>query len=143
MAHKKALTGIAGAAFLALLVVAFSGYAQEAKGTPFVATIDPDGIQRVEIVGGSYYFDPDVIVVKVNIPVELKVKKAGGATPHSIVLKAPEAGIDFSVPLKKEPKIIRFTPAKVGRYPFECTKRLLFLKSHKAHGMHGVLEVVE
>ncbi len=126
-----------------ILLLGSAGLAQDVEENPFVAIIDADGVQRVEITGGSYYFDPDVIVVKVNVPVELRVKKAGGATPHSIALKAPEAGIDFSVSLGKEPKSITFTPTKVGRYPFWCTKRLLFLKSHKDHGMKGILEVVE
>lgn len=126
-----------------ILLLGSAGSAQDVEENPFVAIIDADGVQRVEITGGSYYFDPDVIVVKVNVPVELRVKKAGGATPHSIALKAPEAGIDFSVSLGKEPKSITFTPTKVGRYPFWCTKRLLFLKSHKDHGMKGILEVVE
>lgn len=132
----------ASAAVLILLLGSV-GYGQDAKENRFVAIIGADGVQRAEITGGSYYFDPDVIVVKVNVPVELKVKKAGGMTPHSIALKAPEAGINFSVSLGKEPKSITFTPTKVGKYPFWCTKRFLFLKSHKAHGMMGMLEVVE
>ena len=130
------------AVVLILLLVSL-GLAQDARENRFVAIIGADGVQRAEIAGGSYYFDPNVIVVKVNVPVELKVKKAGGATPHSISLKAPEAGIDFSVSLGKEPKSIKFTPTKVGKYPFWCTKKLPFMKSHKNHGMTGVLEVVE
>ena len=126
-----------------ILLVGIVGFAQDAKEIRFVAIIGADGVQRAEITGGSYYFDPNVIVVKVNIPVELKVKKAGGATPHSIALKAPEAGIDFSVSLGKELKSIKFTPTKVGKYPFWCTKKLPFTKSHKDHGMTGILEVVE
>ena len=46
-----------------------------------VATVDADGVQRVEVIGGDYYFDPNYIVVKVNIPVELTVKKASGYSP--------------------------------------------------------------
>ncbi len=136
----RILTASAAAFFL---LFGSAGLAQDAKEQPFVAVIGADGIQRAEITGGSYYFDPDFIVVKVNVPVELKVKKAGGSTPHSIALKAPEAGIVFSVSLSKEPKSITFTPTKVGKYPFWCTKRFLFLKSHKDQGMTGVLEVVE
>ena len=98
----------------------------------------------MEITGGSYYFNPNDIVVKVNVPVELVVKKAGGSTPHSIFLKAPEAGIDFNVTLGNEPKTIKFTPTKVGTYPFWCTKRApMSSKSHKDRGMTGVLEVVD
>lgn len=115
----------------------------EAKERRVVAAVDPDGIQRVDVLGGEYYFDPSVIVVKVNVPVELKIKKAGGITPHDIMLKAPEAGINFSESLSSEPKIIKFTPTKTGKYPFECSKRFMFFKSHKDQGMHGTLEVVD
>jgi plastocyanin domain-containing protein len=108
-----------------------------------VAAVDPDGVQRVAMTGGEYYFDPNVIVVKVNVPVELTVKKEAGITPHDISVKAPEAGIDFKTDLSTEPKSIKFTPTKAGKYPFECNKRFLFFKSHKDRGMHGVLEVVE
>jgi plastocyanin domain-containing protein len=133
----------ASSAVVLVLAVVTMAFGQAAKESRIVATVGTDGIQRVKITGGSYYFDPNVIVVMVNVPVELVVKKAGGSTPHSIVLKAPEAGIDFSVSLGKEPKSIKFTPTKVGKYEFWCSKRFLFLKSHKEHGMTGVLEVVE
>ena len=128
---------------VSILLCASLGYGQEPKEKRVVAAVGADGIQRVEVNAGSYYFDPNVIVVKVNVPVELTVKKAGGSTPHNIVLKAPEAGIDFSEALSTEPTRIQFTPTKVGKYPFECTHKLLFFKSHKDRGMHGVLEVVE
>ena len=127
-----------------ILLMGSAGLAQQAAQNRYVAVIGTDGVQRVEITGGSYYFDPNHIVVKVNVPVVLVVKKAGGATPHSIFLKAPEAGIDFAANLKTEPTNISFTPTKVGTYPFWCTKRApLSSKSHKDHGMTGVLEVVD
>jgi len=116
--------------------------ADQAAEKRVIATLDPDRVQRVRITGGEYYFDPNVVVVKVNLPVELEVGKAGGFVPHNIVLKAPEAGINFEESLGSEFKVIRFTPTKVGSYPFECTKQLLYFESHKARGMHGVLEVV-
>jgi plastocyanin domain-containing protein len=140
MKHGRTIAAILILLFASL---GFGQEAQEATEKRVVATVDADGIQRVEITGGSYFFDPNVIVVKVNVPVELKVKKAGGATPHNIVLKAPEAGIDFSESLGSEPKIIQFTPTKTGKYPFACTKKAPFSKSHKDRGMHGVLEVVD
>ena len=127
-----------------VLLLGSVGLGQETAKNKFVAVIGPDGVQKVEITGGSYYFDPNDIVVKVNVPVELVVKKAGGSTPHSIFLKAPEAGIDFNVTLGNEPKTIKFTPTKVGTYSFWCTKRApLSSKSHKDHGMTGTLEVVD
>jgi plastocyanin domain-containing protein len=110
----------------------------------FRAEADKDGVQRVEIVGGSYFFKPRHIVVKVNAPVELRVRKESGFVPHNIALKAPEAGIEFEESLDSDTaKVIRFTPTKTGTYPFQCSKKLLFFESHREKGMHGVLEVVE
>lgn len=126
-----------------LTLIASSVWGDEFKEKRVVATLNADGIQRVEVLGGGYYFDPNVIVVKVNVPVELSVKKAGGVTPHDIVLKAPDAGINFAEDISTEPKVIRFTPTKAGIYHFECSKQLLFFTSHKDRGMHGLLEVVE
>jgi plastocyanin len=108
-----------------------------------VAAALVDGRQRVEVVGGEYYFKPRHIVVKTGIPVELIVRKEAGLVPHDIVVKAPDAGIDFSESLDEKPKTITFTPTKPGTYEMNCTKRFLFFKSHKDRGMHGVIEVVE
>lgn len=107
------------------------------------ATVDSDGVQRVEIVGGEYFYKPDYIIVKVNVPVELKVSNESRFVPHSIVAKSPEAGIDFSEDIKREPKVIKFTPTKVGKYPIYCDKKLLFFASHREKGMEGLIEVVE
>ncbi len=113
------------------------------KEKVFRATVGDDGVQRVEVMGGSYFFTPNHIIVKVNMPVELIVRKESGIVPHNIVVKAPEAGIDFDVALASEPKVIRFTPTRVGTYPMYCSKKLLFFESHREKGMEGVIEVVE
>ena len=126
-----------------LLLICTLALAAQAPEKRFIATIDADGVQRVQMTGGEYYFDPNVVVVKINVPVELHVKKSGGVAPHDIVLKVPEAGIDFAESLDSTVKIIKFTPTRAGAYPFECTQQFLFFKSHKDQGMHGVLEVVE
>lgn len=132
---------------MGLLLVAACGIfglaaAREAKKT-VTATIDADGVQRVEILGGGYFFDPDRVIVKVNVPVELKVRKESGFVPHNFVIKAPEAGIEVEESLSTEPKTIRFTPTKTGIYPMYCSKKLLFFESHREKGMEGELEVVE
>jgi len=145
---------IAWLAMMAMLVATGISFAQEeGAGSPrekqetaekrtFIATVDPDGVQRVTVVGGSYFFDPYRIVVKVNVPVELSVTKKG-LIPHDIKMDAPEAGMSFKEGIGKKPKLIKFTPSKTGMYPFYCTKKPPFLKSHKDRGMEGVMEVVE
>jgi len=128
---------------LALVIFTVSAaFASEPKEV-FKATIDSDGVQRVDVLGGSYFFKPDYIIVKVNVPVELKVRKESGITPHDIMIKAPEAGIDFKESLGSEPKVIRFVPTKTGKYPMTCSKKLLFFASHREKGMEGTLEVIE
>jgi plastocyanin domain-containing protein len=116
--------------------------AQEQKNV-FRATVDSDGIQKVKILAGSYFFNPDYIVVKINIPVELTISKEPGMTPHSFVIKEPDAGIEIDESLGTEPKTVKFTPKKVGKYQFYCSKKLLFFKSHREQGMEGIIEVVE
>ena len=108
----------------------------------FEATVGQDGVQRVEIVGGEYFFNPKHVIVKVNIPVELKMSKDPGLTPHNIVMMAPEAGIEFVEEMTTTPKTIKFVPTKTGTYPFYCSKKVPFVKSHRERGMEGVLEVV-
>jgi len=108
-----------------------------------IATVDADGVQRAEMVGGDYYYDPNYIVVKVNKPVELKVKKAAGYIPHNLIAKAPEAGIDFMLDLKSDTQTVKFTPTKTGKYPIYCDKSVLWFKTHREKGMEGLIEVVE
>lgn len=108
-----------------------------------VATVDQDGVQRVAIIGGGYFYNPNYVVVKVNVPVELSVTKESGMTPHDFVIKAPEAGIDVSIKsLDAKPQVVKFTPTKTGKYPFICSKKFLWI-NHKDKGMEGVLEVTE
>ena len=113
----------------------------EEKG--FRAGIDSDGVQRVSVTGGEYYFDPDHIIVKVNTPVEMTIIKTPGITPHNIIIKEPEAGIDINENMGRKSKTVTFTPLKTGRFEIYCDKRFLFFKNHKERGMHGVLEVIE
>jgi plastocyanin len=110
---------------------------------PYRATLDKDGIQRVQILGGDYFFKPKHIIVKARVPVQLSVRVEPGIKPHDIVIKAPQAGIWVNQKLATAPKTISFTPFIPGKYPFYCSSKLLFFKSHRERGMEGVLEVTE
>ena len=129
-------------AALFVFLAAVTATARDAKRT-VQAALGADGVQRVELLGGGYFFDPDHIIVRVNVPVELTVRKESGIVPHNVVVKAPEAGIDFEESLSSDPKVIKFTPTRPGSYPIYCSKKLLFFESHREKGMEGLLEVVE
>ena len=54
---------------------------------------------NAEVIGGEYYFDPNYIVVKVNKPVELMVKRASGYISHNMEVKSPEFARDAALPV--------------------------------------------
>lgn len=128
--------------FLGLFIMMLGSIAM-AETEASHATIDDNGVQRVVILGGGYFFKPDHVIVKVNVPVEMVISKEDGFIPHDFIIEAPEAGIEVTESMTSDPKVVRFTPTKVGKYPYYCSKKLLFFKDHRKKGMEGVLEVVE
>jgi len=110
---------------------------------PYRAVMDANGMQHVNILAGNYFFRPSHIIVKVNVPVRFVVRVERGIIPHGLVLKAPEANVSIDEDLSRESQTFTFTPSAPGRYAFYCPKKLLFFKSHREHGMEGILEVVE
>ena len=119
------------------------GFAEEASpGSSVQAVVGADGKQRVDILGGSYFFKPDHVVVKLNVPVVLSVKREWGIVPHTFVLKIPQSGVNIDESLSTDAKTVEFTPTVPGKYTFYCRNKLLFFKSHEEKGMKGVLEVV-
>ncbi len=143
--HKAALVHLKHLSFILILICVhiLLNVNLKAEENPFVAPVGQDGVQRVEILAGEYYFNPNYIILKVNVPTELKIKKESGGVPHDIVLNAPEAGMDIAESISTEPKIIKFTPIKTGKFPFYCSKKFLFFKSHRERGMEGVIEVIQ
>lgn len=109
----------------------------------FVAPVGADGVQRVEMVAGEYFFNPSYIVVKVNKPVELKIKKTAGYIRHNLVATAPEAGIAFNIELTVTPQKVRFTPTKTGKYSICSDKCIFMFKTDREKGMEGLIEVVK
>jgi plastocyanin domain-containing protein len=125
------------------MLLLYSANTEGAERKEFIASVGSEGVQKIDVVGGSYYFNPNYIIVKVNVPVEMKIRKESGIVPHDFTLKAPEAGMDIQIDLGTEPAIVRFTPTKVGKYAFYCGKKPPFLESHREKGMEGVFEVRE
>jgi len=124
---------------LAVMLGAWSAIAQE-PASPVKP--DADGVQRITLTAGSYFFKPGRIVVKANVPVELLASRESGITPHNLVIKAEEAGVMIEEDLATEPKKIVFTATRTGKYPFYCSKKLPFMAGHREKGMEGLLEVV-
>jgi plastocyanin len=59
--------------------------------------------------------------------------------PHDLLID----GQDVKLDLASEPRSIKFTPKKPGKYAIYCSKKPpLGGASHRERGMEGVLEVV-
>ncbi len=127
------------------IIFALSGAKANHKlGTRYIAVPDSDGVQRIYMRAGSYYYKPDHIVVKKGVPVELIILRESSLVPHNIVMDYPSAGMKFDVEINPDkPVRISFTPLKTGSFEFYCDKKLLFFPSHREKGMHGVIEVTE
>jgi plastocyanin len=100
---------------------------------------EADGVQRVKVVAHSFWFEPNRIVVKVGMPVEMKIKNGGPIIPHNFTCVAPQAGIqvDAGLGLFWDGETARFTPSTPGEYPFFCDK-----DGHSKKGMTGTIVVV-
>ncbi len=98
--------------------------------------------QVVDVQLDSYRFTPDRIVVQVNRPVTLRAINVAGFIPHSLVIKAPEAGIDVNLVVRAgKTGETSFTPTTPGTYEMICDKQPPIGSSHRDKGMHGVLVV--
>jgi plastocyanin domain-containing protein len=132
-----------------LFCIGVAGYAASRADTSvheeivYQATIAADGVQHVRIEGGTDFYKPNHVIVKVNVPVEFTASVEKGWIPHTLVIQSPEAGMSVDEKLSSDPINIRFTPTVVGKYHFYCKNKLLFFKSHREKGMEGVLEVIQ
>lgn len=112
-----------------------------ARGEPNPAPPGAGTARVVEIVGGNYFFRPDRVTVKVNEPVEFRVRQEPGAISHNFVIDAPQAGVRIKEPIDRDARSIRATFTAPGEYTFYCSRQLLFFKSHQERGMAGTIEV--
>ncbi|KAB2898974.1 MAG: quinol oxidase [Burkholderiaceae bacterium] len=132
-----------GRGCLALAIAALSLSSMgTAAAQDAVPTVDADGVQRIAIVGGSYFFRPPHIVAHAHVPLELQLSVEPGMIPHRFVLEGPAGQPLADLPLGTQAQTLRLTLA-AGDYPFYCPNRLLLFPSHREHGMAGVLQVRE
>lgn len=100
-------------------------------------------VKIIEIKVDSYSFQPDHIIVKVNQPVELKLRSVTSIISHNFTINYPEAGLEIDQHISSgDDESLTFTPTKTGKYEFYCDKKNIFA-NHRKKGMVGILEVVK
>lgn len=86
----------------------------------------------IEVEGGSFYFKPNQIKVKMGEKVKIIFKVSGG--PHNFVID--EFGVQTKLTAGGETSEVEFTPNKADTFEFYCS-----LGNHRAMGMKGTLIV--
>ncbi len=127
---------------LFLLLLPAVALAEEKTEDVIIAKPDVHGVQKVDMTGGSYYFKPNYIVVKKNMPVRILLKNDSTLIAHNFVIDEPDAGMEANVEMNGT-NIAEFIPRIPGKYKFYCDRKFIFSKSHRQKGMEGTIEVVE
>ncbi len=132
---KRLIFAMAGVALLAGCASGLNRPTREVT-----ATTGSDQVQRVTVTTHSFWFDPNRIVVKRGVPVELLLKNGALFVPHDFSCDAKAAGIEVDARLGMfhGSKKVRFTPTRAGEYHFHCD-----VDGHAKKGMMGTLVVVE
>ncbi len=95
--------------------------------------LDDDAEPRViEVSGGNYYFDPDVIEVDVGETIEFVFINEGGT--HDLVI--PELDVGTNIITGGEEESFVYTFDEAGTFDFECS-----VGSHADMGMVGEIIV--
>lgn len=116
--------------------------ADAAAEAPVTATPGEDGVQRLTMTMGSYFYRPRHVIVTAGKPVEITLTAEEGFVPHDIVIDDPASGIELKEAVGGgKTGVLRFTPEKPGTFAFYCSKKAPFSKSHRERGMEGVIEV--
>lgn len=132
---------VAGAGAIALVVLVAgcsSGFNRPVREV--TATVGADHVQHVRVTTHSFWFEPNRIVVRKDVPVELTVKNGAFLVPHSFTCMGKDAGVDVDAMngMFLGSRHVRFTPTRAGEYPFHCD-----VDGHMKKGMVGVLVVVD
>jgi len=129
---------------LLILLIAFSGINSESQDlSESGGSARTDEIKIIDIKVDSYSFEPDMIVLKANESVKIRLRSVTSIITHNFTIDYPDAGlqIDQDVP-SGEDVTISFTPTRTGEYEFYCGKKSIFA-NHRKKGMVGTLLVVE
>lgn len=93
---------------------------------------DDSTAQIIAVEGGSFYYKPNEIHVKVGQPV--KITLTSKDMMHDFVVD--ELGVQIPVTKSGETNTIEFTPSMKGTFEFYCS-----VGNHKAQGQVGTLYV--
>lgn len=88
----------------------------------------------IEVEGGAFYFEPDVITAKVGEPITITLNSVDMS--HDFVID--ELNVRTQILPGGESETFTFTPGETGEFEFYCS-----VGNHREQGMVGTLIVLE
>ena len=108
-----------------------------------LAYAEQDSTNIIEVQLGSYQFMPQEIQLGTDQAVILRLSNRDSIIPHNFTIEDPTGELDINVDVAAGESVdVKLNPTRPGRYTYYCSKKLLFMKSHREKGMEGVLNVV-
>ena len=110
--------------------------------SPVILIPGQDGVQRIKIVLGSYFYYPNEIIIQANEPVIIELENESFWTPHNFVIGDPKMSMHHEINVSPGDTVnLQLLLVSPGRYTFYCNNQLMFFPSHREECMEGVLEV--
>ena len=98
--------------------------------------------QEITLILGDYRFTPDSLEVQAGRPVILTLINKDRFTLYNFIMQDIGAGLDIDSKVAAgSTTAIEFTPETAGSFTFYCSKKLPLMKSHRARGMEGMINV--
>jgi len=127
----KRLQRTSALSFLLILVV-IGSRSQGAQGDNEV----------IEILLGSYEFIPNQIRLTAGQSAKLRLVNTDSIIPHNFTIEDNTGELDLSIDVPAGESVdIHLKPTRPGRYVIYCANKMLFMTSHRDHGMEGTLIV--
>ena len=109
---------------------------------PGLSHASDNGATRITVTLGDYRFTPHQLTINSGQTLVLELHNTDSITPHNFTLKNRDGGLDVDVDVPAGgQREVELTPKVPGSYTFYCSKKLLFMKSHRERGMEGTLVV--
>jgi plastocyanin len=98
----------------------------------------------IEVKLGDYKYTPGDIKLVVQQPVILRLTNTDLMTPHNFIIEDDSDGLDTNVDVSPGDTVdVHLMPLVLGTHTFYCSKKFLFLDSHREKGMEGKLIIVQ
>ena len=101
---------------------------------------DQDKTKVIDVKLGDYKYMPGDIQLVVQQPVILRLTNTDLMTPHNFIIEYDSDGLDTNVDVSPGDTVeVHLMPLVAGTHTFYCSKKFLFLDSHREKGMEGKL----